>query len=78
MNAYLLSSALEDARLHVNADAPAITGIALEQLAERYMTVMAGIKRLSRRYDPVILEKLVNMPTLDAQAPHHISRKSRY
>ncbi|MBI5461967.1 MAG: DNA topoisomerase (ATP-hydrolyzing) subunit B [Gammaproteobacteria bacterium] len=70
LNAHLLNSALEDARLHVNADAPAITGSALEQLAERYMAVMAGIKRLSRRYDPIILEKLVYMPTLDARMLH--------
>ncbi|MBI5040892.1 MAG: DNA gyrase subunit B, partial [Gammaproteobacteria bacterium] len=67
LNAHLLNSALEDARLHVNADAPAITGTALEQLAERYMAVMAAIRRLSRRYDPVILEKLVYMPTLEAR-----------
>ncbi|MFP5505174.1 MAG: toprim domain-containing protein, partial [Gammaproteobacteria bacterium] len=74
LNAYLLSTALEDARLHVNAEAPPITGTALEQLAERYMTVMASIKRLSRRYDPVILEKMVYMPTLDAPALHDAAR----
>ncbi|MFN2309645.1 MAG: DNA topoisomerase (ATP-hydrolyzing) subunit B [Gammaproteobacteria bacterium] len=65
LNGYLLSSALEDARLHVDAAAPPITGTALELLAERYMMVMAGIKRLARRYDPVILEKMVDMPPLD-------------
>jgi DNA gyrase subunit B len=74
LNAYLLSNALEDARLHVNADTPAITGTALEQLAERYMTVNAGIKRLSRRYDPVILDKLVYMPTLDASVSHDAAK----
>ncbi len=74
LNAYLLSNALEDARLHVNADTPAITGTALEQLAERYMAVMAGIKRLSRRYDPVILDKLVYMPTLDASVSHDAAK----
>ncbi|HWS03068.1 MAG TPA: DNA topoisomerase (ATP-hydrolyzing) subunit B [Gammaproteobacteria bacterium] len=74
LNAYLLSNALEDARLHVNADTPAITGTALEQLAERYMAVMAGIKRLSRRYDPVILDKLVYMPALDASVSHDAAK----
>ena len=74
LNAHLLSSALEDARLHVNADAPAITGTALERLAEQYMAVMATIKRLSRRYDPVILDKMVYMPPLDATALRDASR----
>ena len=68
LNAYLLSTALEDARLHVDAAAPPITGLALQQLAEQYMAVMASIRRLSRRYDPVILEKLVYMTPLDAAA----------
>ena len=68
LNAYLLSTALEDARLHVDAAAPPITGVALQQLAEQYMAVMASIRRLSRRYDPVILEKLVYMAPLDAAA----------
>jgi DNA gyrase subunit B len=74
LNAYLLSNALEDARLHVDGAAPPIAGTALEQLAERYMSVMATIKRLSRRYDPVILEKMVYMPPLDAPALHDAAR----
>ncbi len=74
LNAYLLSNALEDARLHVNIEAPAISGTALGQLAERYMAVMAGIKRLSRRYDPAILDKLVYMPTLDASISHEAAK----
>ena len=70
LNSHLLSSALDDARLHVNAEAPPITGPALEQLAERYMTVMTSIKRLARRYDPVLLEKMVYMPPLTEPALH--------
>ena len=38
LNSHLLSSALDDARLHVNAEAPPITGPALEQLAERLLS----------------------------------------
>jgi DNA gyrase subunit B len=38
------------------------------------MAVMAGIKRLSRRYDPVILDKLVYMPALDASVSHDAAK----
>ena len=74
LNAYLLSTALEEARLHVDAAAPAIAGMALQQLAEQYMTVMASIRRLSRRYDPVILDKLVYMTPLDPAGLRDASR----
>ncbi len=74
LNAYLLSNALEDARLHVNAEAPPITGTALERLAEQYMAVTSTIKRLARRYDPILLEKLVYMLPLDAAALRDASR----
>ncbi|MFZ5620365.1 MAG: DNA topoisomerase (ATP-hydrolyzing) subunit B [Pseudomonadota bacterium] len=74
LNAYLLSSALDDARLHVGPDAPPITGTALEALADRYMTVMASIRRLARRYDPLLLEKMIYMPPLDEAALHDAAR----
>ena len=65
---------MEDARLHVNAEAPPITGTALERLAEQYMAVMGTIKRLARRYDPILLERLVYMPPLDAASQRDASR----
>lgn len=74
LNVHLLSSALEDARLHVNSEAPAITGAALQQLAEQYMAVMATIKRLGRRYDPLILEKMVYLPPMDEPAMRDAGR----
>ncbi|MBW6475943.1 MAG: DNA topoisomerase (ATP-hydrolyzing) subunit B [Chromatiales bacterium] len=68
LNAYLLQIALENAELHVNADAPAIAGTALEELARRYQQVMASIQRLSRRYNSSILQKMISMPGLDEAA----------
>jgi DNA gyrase subunit B len=62
LNAVLLNAALEDAELHVNAQAPAISGPALEALARKYMEVQAIIKRWSRRYDDRLLEQLIYMP----------------
>ena len=62
---YLLSSALDKAALYVNEGAPPLLGTALEGLVEQYNTVMNTINRLSRRYNRVVLEKLIYMPRVD-------------
>jgi DNA gyrase subunit B len=62
LNAVLLNTALEQAALHVNSDAPPIQGTALEMLAHKYMEVQAIIKRWSRRYDDRLLDQLIYMP----------------
>jgi DNA gyrase subunit B len=62
LNRLLLNAALEEAQLHVNAGAPALSGSALEALARKYMEVQAIIRRWSRRYDDRLLEQLVYMP----------------
>jgi DNA gyrase subunit B len=62
LNQLLLNAALEEAQLHVNTAAPALSGSALEVLARKYMEVQAIIRRWSRRYDDRLLEQLVYMP----------------
>jgi DNA gyrase subunit B len=62
LNALLLATALEGAALHVNAEAPPLSGSGLELLARKYMEVMSIIKRWSRRYDDRLLEQLIYMP----------------
>ncbi|NIW24065.1 MAG: DNA gyrase subunit B, partial [Gammaproteobacteria bacterium] len=51
LNSLLLTSAIDDAKLHVSADAPAISGPALEGLALKYTEVKAIIQRWGQRYD---------------------------
>ncbi len=68
LNSYLLQIALEGAELHSNPDAPAISGIALEQLALHYQQVMAAIKRLSRRYNGAMLEQMIDQPSIGEEA----------
>ncbi len=65
LNAYLINVALEDAALHVNADAPPIQGVVLETLARKFVVVMAVIERLARRYDRHILQQMVYAPAID-------------
>ncbi|MEW6354492.1 MAG: DNA topoisomerase (ATP-hydrolyzing) subunit B [Pseudomonadota bacterium] len=66
MNAYLMQAALDGAALTVTTGAPPLAGAALEALAQNYLTVMATIKRLARRYDEALLEKMIYLPPLAA------------
>ena len=58
LNDYLLSAAMDKAALHVNADAPPLSGTALELLTNEYMTVESIVRRLANRYDEVVLRAL--------------------
>lgn len=64
---YLTSTALDGARLHVNAEAPAITGEQLEALVDQYRDVMNRIERLSRVYPHEVLRKMVHAATLNGE-----------
>ena len=64
LNKYLLEAALQDAQLIVNASAPPISGQAFEDLASRYLAVMATIDRLARRVPAAVLEAMIYMPPL--------------
>ncbi|MEJ2397789.1 MAG: DNA topoisomerase (ATP-hydrolyzing) subunit B [Gammaproteobacteria bacterium] len=68
LNSYLLSAALDGCEVHVNENAPALSGQAVEALARQYMQVMESIKRLARRYPAEVLEKMLTMPGLAEDA----------
>ena len=68
LNAYLLSAALDGAALYVTADAPALSGAALEALAKEHMTVENIISRLSNRYDEIVLRTLSALPEITEEA----------
>ena len=59
LNQYLTQSALENASIFVNPDAPAISGQALQSLVDQYRAVAATIDRLSRLYSPEVLWEMV-------------------
>ncbi len=63
----LLTSALDSAALHVNPEAPPLSGSALEMLARQYMEVRAIIGRWARRYDRRLLEQLLAMRPVGEQ-----------
>ncbi len=61
---YQTQIALDGAALHVNKDAPAISGDALEAMVKQYNSTYAMIKRLERLYPSEILEAMVFTPVL--------------
>ena len=68
LNAMLLNSALDGSALHVNREAPSLRGSGLEMLARKYMEVQAIIQRWSKRYDERLLEQLIYLPEVTAEA----------
>jgi DNA gyrase subunit B len=68
LNALLLNTAIEDAALHVSADAPPLSGLGLESLARKYEEVKAIVHRWARRYDDRFLEQLIYVPKLTTDA----------
>jgi DNA gyrase subunit B len=78
LNALLLSAAINKAQLYVNPEAPPLSGPALESLANEYMLVMAAIRRLARRYDSELLEKMVYMSALDEAGMQDLEAVSRW
>jgi DNA gyrase subunit B len=61
LNDYLMARALDDAALVFDPESPPLRGEGLEQLMRDYLTVSLTNKRMSRRYDPLFLEHLVDI-----------------
>ncbi|MBH98878.1 MAG: DNA topoisomerase (ATP-hydrolyzing) subunit B [Rhodospirillaceae bacterium] len=64
LNSLLLASALDGAELHMNPDAPAVKGEALETLSKKYMEIRSIIERWGRRYGEEVLRAMMYLPEL--------------
>ncbi|MDO6427637.1 DNA topoisomerase (ATP-hydrolyzing) subunit B [Thalassotalea sp. 1_MG-2023] len=64
---YLTTLALENASLHVNESAPAISGLALEKLVNQFRRAYNTIKRVSRQIPEDILIKMVYSSTINIE-----------
>jgi DNA gyrase subunit B len=68
LSALLLGTAIDGAALHVNGEAPPLSGTGLESLSRKHVEVQAIVKRWARRYDERFLEQLLYVPTLSTEA----------
>ncbi|MBU5617123.1 DNA topoisomerase (ATP-hydrolyzing) subunit B [Psychrobacter sp. TAE2020] len=73
LKAYLLSSTIDNTRLHISLDAPAITGQALETLLNDYNQTQLIKARLQIRYPAVLLDALTHTPKLSTDMTHDLS-----
>ena len=74
LNSYLLNAALDNAELHVNKDAPALSGAALEALAKEYIAVENIITRLTGRYDEAVLRTISALPQVTSEISDDLDR----
>lgn len=63
----LLQLAIDGATLHVNKEAPGISGVALENLITSYNSAQNAISRLEKRYPKEILTTLLELPRLNIE-----------
>ncbi|NAW98818.1 MULTISPECIES: DNA topoisomerase (ATP-hydrolyzing) subunit B [unclassified Vibrio] len=64
MNQYQVALALDGASLHVNPQAPALAGEALETLVKQYNIAIKLVERMSRRYPYALIHEFIYMPRI--------------
>ncbi|CAG8868859.1 DNA gyrase subunit B [Pseudomonas fluorescens] len=67
MEEYMTQSALEDASLHLDEDAPPVSGVELERLVNDFRSVMKTLKRLSRLYPQELTEHFIYLPEVSLE-----------
>ncbi|UGA54817.1 DNA topoisomerase (ATP-hydrolyzing) subunit B [Vibrio sp. VB16] len=81
MDQYQVSLALDNAELHVNVNAPAIIGEALEKLVQQYNAGMKLVDRMTRRYPYALVHELAYVPRLTTemcQNPSEVEAWGKY
>ncbi|QDA57361.1 DNA topoisomerase (ATP-hydrolyzing) subunit B [Thermomonas aquatica] len=66
LDAYLANNAVDGAQLIPAAGEPGIEGAALESLLLAFANARAAIARNAHRFDPIVLESLIDFTPLDA------------
>ena len=75
LDGYLTQSALENASLHVNENAPGIADHSLEELVKEFRSVHALANRLSRVYPVDVLREMIYMPAITSLADQQVMQE---
>ncbi len=67
LNLYFMELALQDAKIFVNPDAPALQGEALEALMTELQAVFDRLERLKRKYPLEVTRELLRVPPVTAE-----------
>ena len=78
LQAHLLNAALDNAALYVNAEAPPLSGAALESLAKEHIGVEGMISRLSNRYDEPVLRAIAPLPEVTEELSSDLDALARW
>ncbi|MCF8999690.1 DNA topoisomerase (ATP-hydrolyzing) subunit B [Acinetobacter nectaris] len=70
LETFLISNAIDDLGLHINADSPAITGEALAKVIYDYQAAQKSITRLTQRYPASILDALLDLDMFKSEQNH--------
>lgn len=70
---YLTQNALDGASLHVNQEAPGISGESLGEIVTQYRSVQSTIDRLSRIYPNEVMQEMIHIPLL---ASHELTNEA--
>ena len=65
LNEYLQQEAIHDASLFVSSEAPAIQGVALEKIVNRYYETIGVVEKLSKKYNELLLKSMLEMPKIN-------------
>ncbi|WP_202743915.1 DNA topoisomerase (ATP-hydrolyzing) subunit B [Acinetobacter calcoaceticus] len=67
---YLISNAIDELSLHINAEAPAITGVALAKVIQDYQVSQKSLQRLTLRYPASLLDALLEIEAFKSDQNH--------
>ena len=65
LNEYLQQEAIHDASLFVSKEAPAIQGVALEKIVNKYYATIGVVEKLSKKYNETLLKSMLGMSKLN-------------
>ena len=72
LNDYLLARAMDSAALVFDPDAPPLQGEALENVLREYLAVQLASERLSRRFDVLFLQQLIDSERFSVDWPKDV------